>query len=470
MSVEIRKKLDRYFEEHREELVEDLRRLVRIPSTKGPAAPGQPFGPGPAQALEEALALARERGLEVRSCEGYVGVVDLNARPTRLGILAHLDVVPQGGNWTYPPFDVTWEDGRLYGRGTADDKGPAVAALHALLAVKELVPELAGNARLILGTDEESGSGDIAWYFAREPVPPYLFTPDADFPLINVEKGRLAPVIGGRWPRSGALPRVLSLKGGERANVVPRQAEARLAGLFPEECAPLLDQVRARTGVSFEARTEGAGMLLTALGTNAHAATPEAGNSALTALLEALAALPLAEDAAGRTIRALAELFPHGDTRGRALGWACEDGQSGALTWSLGLMELGEEGFTAQLDARTPVTADQQRMLDLLSEKLSTVDGQIREPGLTPPHCVEEDSRLVRTLLGIYEAYTGQPGRCLAIGGGTYVHNLPGGVAFGCAMPGVDNRMHGADEFAVLDDLILSAKMFAQAIVELCGS
>ena len=75
----------------------------------------------------------------------------------------------------------------------------------------------------------------------------------------------------------------------------------------------------------------------------------------------------------------------------------------------------------------------------------------------------------MKVLNRVYEEYTGLKGGCLAIGGGTYVHGLKHGVAFGAAFPGTDNHMHGADEFAVIDELLASAKIFAQVIVELCS-
>jgi succinyl-diaminopimelate desuccinylase len=76
----------------------------------------------------------------------------------------------------------------------------------------------------------------------------------------------------------------------------------------------------------------------------------------------------------------------------------------------------------------------------------------------------------VRSLLRIYEEYTGEAGSCLSIGGQTYVHGIPGGVAFGCAFPGVDCRIHGANEYIGVDELILSAKMFTQAIIDIAAS
>ena len=87
---------------------------------------------------------------------------------------------------------------------------------------------------------------------------------------------------------------------------------------------------------------------------------------------------------------------------------------------------------------------------------------------MKPPHHVPADSEFVKTLLAAYEKYSGRKGECIAIGGGTYVHNLKNGVAFGAALPETENHMHGPDEFAVVDELTMSAKIFAQVIVDLC--
>ena len=60
---------------------------------------------------------------------------------------------------------------------------------------------------MILGTDEESGSEDIAHYYATEPYAKYTFSPDADFPVINIEKGHYHPDFGSTWAKSEVLPR-----------------------------------------------------------------------------------------------------------------------------------------------------------------------------------------------------------------------------------------------------------------------
>lgn len=465
----LKERLEEYFARHRQEMVEDICRLVRIDSVKGEARPGQPFGPGPAAALDAAMDMARSMGFATRNWDGYVGTVDYGPGPRQLDMLAHLDVVPVGNDWTVTtPFAPVEKDGLLYGRGTADDKGPAVAALYALRAVKDLGIPLQRSARLILGTDEESGSADIAHYYATEAEAPMTFSPDADYPVINIEKGRAQGNFTAHWEESSALPRLVSFHAGTRANVVPGVADAVVAGLPADEIRSAAKAVTDEIGVSFELAETEEGTAIHAAGESSHASEPMHGNNALTGLMTLLCRLPLAEDGATARIRALAGIFPHGDSRGAAAGIARDHAESGPTTLACTVLHLEGTELNGQFDGRTAIGATRENTADVLTAKMAergiTLDCRCR-----PEHYVPADAPIVRELLKCYEEYTGKKGEPLAIGGGTYVHHLKNGVAFGCAMPGVDNRMHGADEFAVVDDLILSAQMFAQAIVDLCG-
>jgi len=452
------------------ELEEAILRLASIDSVKGTPAPGKPFGPGPAAALEEALQLCREWGLQTTNYDGYVGLADLNGQKTALHILGHLDVVGPGTGWTVTePFQPKLVDGMLYGRGVADDKGPIIAALFAMRAVREFQLPLSSNARVVLGTDEESGSADLAYYYAREPYAPFSFSPDASFPLINIEKGQYHPGFGASWAKEDRP--VLTLSGGFRANVVPPEAEARLSCVTLEMLTPLCRQLEEATGTRFTLTPLSPdGVRVHCAGKNAHASTPEEGCNALTALLALLAELPLPNCPAVRAVQGLHALFPHGDTAGAALGIAQSDPQSGALTTNLALMELGDSGFQAKMDVRFPLCATEENCRRAAEASFAKYGITVTEdPDLIPAHYVPADSPLVQTLLRCYERYTGVQGAApLAIGGCTYVHNIPGGVAFGPLMPGFDCNMHGADERIPLDDLRTACKIFTQAIVDLC--
>lgn len=453
------------------ELVGAIARLVNVKSVKGDPEPGKPFGPGPAAALDEALALCRELGFSTSDYDHYVGLADLNDKETRLHILGHLDVVGEGSGWDTDPYTCVEKDGMLYGRGVSDDKGPVVCALLAMKAVRDLGLPLSANVRCILGTDEESGSTDIAYYYAREPYAPMAFTPDADFPLIHIEKGHYHPDFGAQWESSDAKPRVAALTGGFRTNVVPPEAEAMVLGLYAHDVEPVCDQVAARTGAVFTVSGSASGCHIHCAGKNAHAASPDGGINAIAALLEVLAALPLAGCAGTDAIRSMHELFPFGDNRGRALGIAQSDAESGELTLNLAIMTLTETGFSAKFDVRFPLCANEDNCKRACEASFAAHGIAVTgTPDMTTVHCVSADSPLVRTLLACYETYTGeQNAQPIAIGGGTYVHDIPGGVAFGCQFPGFDPKMHAANEQARIDQLLLSCKIFTQAIAELCG-
>lgn len=462
--------IERYMDAHRDEMIEDICRLCRINSEKMPYIEGKPFGAGAFDALQSALAMAEGYGFSTVNYDNYVGTADLNDKERQLDILAHLDVVPAGEGWTVTePFEPVVKDGRLYGRGTADDKGPAVAALYAMRAVKELGIPVTKNARLILGTDEECGSSDIKYYYDREKEAPMTFSPDAEFPVTNTEKGRLEGHFHASFAASSALPRLVKLDAGIKANVVPGKAKAVVEGLELKTLEETASLVEKETDISFIFEENASVIQITAQGAGAHASTPQEGRNALTGLLTLLERLPLAECAQFSCIKRLLKLFPHGDTCGKAVGIDMEDELSGALTLAFSMLTVGSDSLEGVFDSRCPVCSNEDNVLKIVKKAMAEEGIALETDFMVPPHHVDGESYFIKTLLSVYEDYTGLKGSCQATGGGTYVHNLKNGVAYGASMPGTDNRMHGADEFAVVDHLLTSAKIFAQVIVNLCS-
>lgn len=458
-----------YIESREALLIEGVSRLVSIDSTIGQPGPGAPFGPGPAAALAEMLALAKEWGLPGEDLEGYVGVVDLNEEDAALHILGHLDVVPAGEGWTVTePFTPKVADGLLYGRGSSDDKGPLVAALLAMKAVKELGIPLKRGVRLILGTDEETGFRDINWYYANHPYAPYTLSPDGDFPIINIEKGHYQPTFGATWKAETALPRVAAFTGGPRLNMVPSKAQALVLGLEAAAIQEVIDALHFEDEISFQLTMEEAGVHILCNGQNTHGSTPEEGHNAQTALVALLAALPLADCPSTQALRAMTALFPHGDHTGEALGIAQADDISGALSLAFTILSLTDTGFEARFDSRTPLCGTDET-IKAVTEAAMAKAGFAITGEIDPPHHVPADSPFIQILSKAYERYTGQKSACIAIGGGTYVHGIPGGVAFGANMPGFDCNLHGPDERVSVADLLTTAKIYAQVIADLCS-
>lgn len=469
MDPKMKQAVERYFKDNAQKMVEDICKLVRIPSTRGEPCENMPYGIGPYTAMKAAEEMLVGNGLKLNNYDNRVITGDMTDLPAGLDILAHLDVVPCEDNWTIcKPYEPVLIDGALYGRGTMDDKGPAVAALYAMKCVKELGLPLKRNVRLILGTDEECGSGDVEYYYSVEAEAPMTFTPDASFPLINLEKGRLVGELTASWVKNEAVPCIAKVECGYKSNVIPETASVEIRGLKAEALKDIAEVSSEKNHVEIVLTDVENGVMVRLKGVGAHAAYPEGGNNALTAMVDFLASISVLQGPAVGYLQKLHNLFPHGDYYGKNLGIAMSDDISGPLTCSSTILTIDEHGIYYCFDARCPVCSTEENTKKVVQKVASDIGMALKEGRMTLPHYVPADSDFVKTLLKVYESWTGLEGKAESTGGGTYVHELKNGVAFGCETVGIDNRIHGADEFITLEQLILSAEIFTEAIIDLC--
>ncbi len=453
-------KIKDYIYSHKDELLKTLAELIEIPSVKGEPSENAPFGREPKRALDKMLAICGEMGFATDCCKNVVGTADLNPSggEVDLGILCHLDVVPcEPKNWSSDPYKMVEKDGVLFGRGVIDDKGPAVAALYAMKCLKDLNAPLSKGVRFIFGTDEENGSEDMAIYSANAKFPPKVFTPDGSFPVINVEKGMMRSAFSGAY-ESGSVVR---FKGGSIPNAVPDSAEAEVSGI-PADV--INAAVKADTsGAEFTLN----GNTITAKGKSAHASTPEAGTNAITALISLLNRLPLEKGSQSEILRGLEKAFPFGETDGGSVGLKAED-ETGALTLVLSIFSMENGRAEGTIDVRFPTCLNLREVESKERTALGEAGCEFNGFMGDEPHCVPESSEFVQSLLRVYERVEGEKGQCIAIGGGTYVHHIEGGVAFGAERGDTDYHMHGADEFVTVDELLKDAVLFANVIAEIC--
>ena len=447
--------VNRLIDSYREEFIGMLQRWIRTPSVKGGAEDGAPFGRDVRRMLDTAMEDAKKLGFAVRDFDGYACDVTLGDAEEKIAVLGHLDVVPVGDGWTKPPFDGLVENGRIYGRGTSDDKGPSLAALFAMKAVREAGIPMKKGVRLILGCDEESGWEDMEYYGAHERIPDVGFSPDACFPLINTEKGMV--VLELRAPAAETGLRILEMATGDRINVIPGECRALVEG-----GAELAGKVRAyaeRTGLPYAAEVTEQGVRLTATGIPGHSAYPEGKRNAIGMML-----LLLRELGAEGPVAVLAEAVGM-EHDGKSLGCACRDEVSKELTCNMGILRLQDGGWFGTLDFRCPVTADQERLKEAAVAHLPgfAVETETQKP----PHHVPADSELVKSLLAAYEEETGLKGEPMSTGGGTYAKVLKQGVAFGALFPDEEDLAHQADEYETIDRLMLAMKIYANALIRL---
>ena len=453
------RKIYELIDSYRDEYVEMLQRWVRVPSVKGEAAENAPFGTDVRRMLDTAMADARKLGFAVRDFDGYACDITLGEAEEKIAVLGHLDVVPVGDGWTKQPFGAEIENGRIYGRGSNDDKGPSLAALFAMRAIRDAGIPLKKGIRMILGCDEESGWEDMEYYSAHEQIPDVGFSPDATFPLINTEKGMI--VLELHAPAAETGLKILELATGDRVNVIPGECTATVEG-----GGNIAEKVRAyaeKTGLPYTAEVTDRGVALKASGIPGHSAYPEGRRNAIGMML-----VLLRELGAEGPIATLAEAVGT-EYDGTSLGCACRDDVSEALTCNMGILHLQEDGtWKATLDFRCPVTADQEALKAAAAAHLPGIE--IHVATQKAPHHVPADSELVKCLLAAYDEETGLKGEPMSTGGGTYAKVLKQGVAFGAIFPDEEDLAHQADEYETIDRLILAVKIYANALIRLAGN
>ena len=450
--------LDKAVEALRPQLEQTLAAWIRIPSVKDAPQPGAPFGADVRRMLDRAIEDGRALLGNARDVDGYACDMEIGQGEDVIGILAHLDVVPAGDGWQVDPFGAQVVGGKMYGRGTSDDKGPAVAALYAMKAVQDAGIPLGKRVRLILGCDEESGMEDIAYYDKAIGLPAVGFSPDAEFPVINTEKG----ILQMRLHAPLTCDRLVSIQAGTRPNVVPGTATAVVRGEDTvQRAAAFAQQADIRLGSE---PAEGGAFRLTVTGVPAHASTPWQGVNAAGQLLRVLQAAGVGGDC----LSMLADAIGH-DSDGTGLGIAGSDGVSGPLTVNLGLLSYDGQALRATLDCRYPVFFSDAQIVRFVKLRLSGVGFEVETGHGAQPHHVPASSFIVQTLLKVYGELSGREAKVIAIGGGTYARCMKQAVAFGPLFPGEEELAHQAGENVDLAQLMLSVRIFAYAIAELAG-
>lgn len=458
MSFTANEKLDAALRALEPDMIETLQRWIRVPSVRAEAQEGAPFGADVRRALDTALADVRRLGMNPRDIDGYCMDAEIGEGEETIAVLAHLDVVPEGDGWDHDPYGAEIVDGRLIGRGTADDKGPGVAALFAMKAIVDAGIPLRRKCRLILGCDEECGMEDLTYYEKKIGLPAMGFSPDANFPLINTEKGITAMELVA--PVQDA--RLMELVSGTRCNVVPGRASALVAGDVRAEAAevfrPLSDDCEIETSL------EGGNTRIVVTGVPAHASMPEKGCNAAKMLLCVLHELEIG----GAQVDLLVEASCEGD-RGVNLGISGEDAVSGPLTINLGLLSLSGGKLSVTYDCRYPVMFDGETVRRTVAKRLAPA-GYVLQPGRNSvPHHVAESSELVQKLMAVYNGICGVEEKPFAIGGGTYARHLEEGVAFGMLFPGEPELEHQANESIDIANFKRAARIYAYAILAMCG-
>lgn len=452
--------IDAFAEANRDAILRDVTRLCAVPSVEGTPEPGAPFGKGPRAALDKGLEIAAELGLDTHNADGYIGWAQTGPIADGqkfLATITHVDVVPEGNGWDADPYTVRVRDGWLLGRGVADDKGPGILCLYALKYLKDSGVALRYPVRALLGANEETHMHDVEYYAEHFAMPAFCFTPDAEFPVCNGEKGGFSGELVSPALTDGVI---VDFAGGVAKNAVPDRA-------FCVVKAPA-SAFTASEQVTVEDNGDGT-VTLRGWGKSGHAAMPEGTVNAIGLLVNCLLDSGVCSPAETAYLKVLQKL--HASTDGSTLGIAADDGLFSPLTIVGGTIEKKDGKLRQSFDCRYPTNTD----CDKLTRAMTEVCGDaatLEDISSRVPFYIPADSPAIRTLISTYNEVTGENKEPFTMGGGTYARHFPFAVSFGpehtdIPLPDFAGPMHGANEGANFDKMIEALKIYILALLRL---
>lgn len=426
------------------EFLNNLDRVVSIPSYYQEDSTKYPFGENIQKVLEEMIDICKELGFRTYiDSEGYYGYAEIGSGEKLVGVLGHLDVVPPGdlSKWENEPFKPVIKDGKYYGRGAQDDKGPTLAAIYALKTLLDCGFKLKYRVRFIFGTDEENLWRDMPKYVEKEEMPTIGFTPDSKFPLIYSEKGLLQCKLIAK-NESG-----LVFKGGDAFNSVPSNI------IVPKNDE--LIKVLLELNYEFKDKDE----VIEIVGKSVHAQVAETGINAINRYMHALTKLGK-ETKSGKFITENLIGYDFAEP----IFELVKDEHSGELKFNVGKIEFTEENEILMIDMRIPVTYDKEKIVETLSRKAKEYGFEYIQHDYLKSIYVPLDSELITTLMSAYQEITGDmESQPVASGGATYARAMNNCVAFGCVLPGSPKTEHQPNEYIILDDIKKAMKIYMKA-------
>ena len=453
-------KIDTFIEENERNIIEDIRKLVTVPSIQGPAEDGAPFGKEPKRALEMALEMAGEMGFETRNCENYLGYAELKGTDEKhIGSISHLDVVPQGNGWTGDPFIMREREGYLIGRGVGDNKGPSVLALYVAKFFKEN-GGLRYGFRVMLGTNEETGMEDVEYYLKNYAPPAFTFSPDGAFPVCNGEKG----VYSGQL-YSGKIEggNVVDFVGGVASNVVPDKAYAIVKGNA--------NNLPAAEGITVTEEDEGT-VRIAGEGKGGHAASPKNTINAIGRIVFYLDENNLLAEVEKPYFEILKNVFS--STDGSTLGIDSDDGLFDPLTCIGGIIKKEDGVFMQDINIRFPTNSSGAIIDGILEPMVQAIGGKLTHGMVSEPFYISPDSPAIQCLVDTYNEVMDSDEKPFLMGGGTYARHFPNAVSYGIGLPGDRDEKpdfvggaHGADEGVSVKTLMDSLKIYILAVSRL---
>lgn len=448
------------------EFITDLKSILSVKTVKGASDKENPFGTDITEGLNCILDIANSYGFNTVNLDNYIGYAEYGEGNEYVGVLGHIDVVPEGNGWNTNPFEPVIKDGKIFARGSIDDKGPIMAALYGLKRLKESNVNLSKKVRIIFGTNEESGTEDIDYYLKREKPPVYCFTPDGYFPIVTAEKGIFTFELVRKLNFNCGDYQIEYIKAGERSNVVPNHCQCKILHNNNNELIEALNNEELKRNYKITLEYDKNNIMLVSRGVASHGSTPELGENAISNMLLYLNKVLKSKNDFTDFLNDFANLIGH-DYDGKKLGINFSDAESGKLTLNLGIIQGENQEIRMRFNIRYPVTISSDNIVKNINSSIKDTKFEFCMGNHNPPLYFPKDHKLIISLSKAYKEVTGEEVKLLSTGGGTYAKLMPNTVAFGPIFDEKDNVAHQANEYIEISLLEKCIEIYARAIYEL---
>lgn len=463
--------LDQLIDSYKDAMITDIQALVQIKSVREESHGDFPFGMGVQTSLEKALEIAARLGFHTENIDNYAGEASFGDGQESVAMLGHLDVVPEGNGWTYPPYGGELHDGVIYGRGVSDNKGPSIMGLYAIKALVESDLPISKQLKMVFGTNEESGMVGIRYYADKKGAPTMSIVPDAVFPVVQGEKGimsfKLKSSAHDHILKPGTV--IVTGSGGNAVNSVPDICTIKLTTDDRASLLNILEKYHEYEDYHYEWEELDQGtFIITTHGLSSHGSMPQNGRNAVTYMFSLLGAFAPADASPIAEFIHLYNAKIAFEHYGEGIGCGFNDQESGTLAFNPGLFAITEAGIEIAINIRYPVTFTANDVYNGIEQELQGTAIVLERGRDSSPIYFPADHPLVNTLMTIYQAQTGDTeSRPVVLGGGTYARCLPNAVPFGAGFKWSNGNAHKPDEQLKVEDMLLATKIYAEALYRL---
>ncbi len=422
------------FQKYLPSIIETISKSVQIKTVLDTPVEGGPFGQGNKDCLEYVLSVAESLGFRAVNLDGYCGYAEIGSGEEIVGIIGHLDVVPEGDGWKVPAYSGELVDGEIWGRGTIDDKGPTLISMYVIKALMDEGFVFNKRVRIIFGCNEETGSRCMEHYLEVDEPISYGVTPDSNFPVIFAEKSINNIFLTGKGESFGKV-KLTYLDGGIVINAVPDvckftlEATALSDRLALDEAIFKISKKLDANRIKFNCKMEKGVANFVVYGKAAHGSVPHHGINAVSYAIDGMDGV--VDDSFVNFYNECIGTCVHGEK----LGCFAED-EYGKIAVNIGLCHYENGEFSVKINSRLPFNTNSQKMVEEIKRTVGNrvvVDLKSSSNGFK----TDKDSKMIKALMNAYASVTGDyESQPICSAGGTYAREFTNCVAFGPEMEG----------------------------------